>query len=289
MDIAKVFDEPVTVAPLVVYALNDAMLAMAADVCKDLSADTPKGYEEVRLAIAGLRTNRVEVEARRKFLKKDALEYGRAVDDEAKRLTAAITAIEEPLLQKKHDVDYEKAEVLRKKREAAQIEIDRAAKVRQDEQEERLRLERVQLEDDRKVLEAQQSEALKVQQEEQARLAEVARKDEERRQAELSALALEREELRVERELLAESQRLREEELADQERVRKDDVAHAARVQKLLDERPDIDIAHAFVAEIRGLQVPAMLSDTGARTMANAFVELEVVATRLEMAIEAWD
>jgi len=147
----------------------------------------------------------------------------------------------------------------------------------------------VQLEDDRKVLEAQQSEALKVQQEEQARLAEVARKDEERRQAELSALALEREELRVERELLAESQRLREEELADQERVRKDDVAHAARVQKLLDERPDIDIAHAFVAEIRGLQVPAMLSDTGARTMANAFVELEVVATRLEMAIEAWD
>ena len=65
MDIAQVFDEPVTVAPLVVYALNDAMLAMAADACKDLSADTPKGYEEVRLAIAGLRTNRVEVEARR--------------------------------------------------------------------------------------------------------------------------------------------------------------------------------------------------------------------------------
>ena len=65
---------------LVNYNISEAVIAATKARCADLSADTPKGYEEVRLAIADLRSTRVAIEKRRVELKTDALAYGRLVD-----------------------------------------------------------------------------------------------------------------------------------------------------------------------------------------------------------------
>ena len=77
-----------------------------------LSASTPKGYEQVRLAIGDCRDLRVKIEKRRKELKADSLEFGRKVDTVAKHLTSEIESIEEPLALLKSEVDEAKAKAI---------------------------------------------------------------------------------------------------------------------------------------------------------------------------------
>ena len=50
-----------------------------------LTTETTKGYEGIRLAIAECRGARVAVEAKRKELKAESLEFGRRVDSTASR------------------------------------------------------------------------------------------------------------------------------------------------------------------------------------------------------------
>lgn len=97
-------------------------------------ADDRKGYiavREARLEVKGLRVN---VEHKRKELKEDALKYGKAVDDEAKRLKALIEPIESHL-QKQED-DYEKAKEKIKADKAAasaaklQVRVERFTEAR---------------------------------------------------------------------------------------------------------------------------------------------------------------
>ncbi len=110
---AQIVQMPAVVEPamlrVITYPTNDEVIAKLAAECVDLSADTTKGYEEVRVAIGNLRSLRVSVEERRVELKASALEYGRKVDREAKRLTGLIEAIESPLREKKQAIDDEKA------------------------------------------------------------------------------------------------------------------------------------------------------------------------------------
>src|SRR3954464_5397436 len=73
-----------------------------------LEATTSAGYEEVRQAIAVVRTTRVNIEKRRVELKAEALAYGRQVDNEAKRWSTLVESIEAPLVAKKQAVDDEK-------------------------------------------------------------------------------------------------------------------------------------------------------------------------------------
>ncbi len=58
-------------------------------------------YKAIVAAIADVRGRRTSVEKRRKELKAGALDYGRRVDGEAKRITELLEAIEEPLKEKK--------------------------------------------------------------------------------------------------------------------------------------------------------------------------------------------
>jgi hypothetical protein len=76
-----------------------------------LTADTKEGYEEVRKAIRLCVSKRTEIDDRRTGLNKEALEWQRKVNAEAKRLTALIVEIEEPLKAKKKAVDDEAARV----------------------------------------------------------------------------------------------------------------------------------------------------------------------------------
>ncbi len=97
-------------------------------------AEDRKGYiavREARMEVKGLRVN---VEHKRKELKEDALKYGKAVDDEAKRLKALIEPIESHL-QKQED-DYEKAKEKIKADKAAataaklQVRVERFTEAR---------------------------------------------------------------------------------------------------------------------------------------------------------------
>lgn len=103
--------EPESVLPVVKYNVTDAAIAELAEKCRDLTADTPAGYKEVTKAIAEVRTTRTSVEA---YLKADALAWGKKVDAEAKRITAKLLEIEEPLKEKKQIIDDAKAAEARK-------------------------------------------------------------------------------------------------------------------------------------------------------------------------------
>lgn len=81
------------------------------------------GYALVREARLEVKGTRCAVENRRKELKADALEWGRKVDAEAKRLTSLLEPIELHLEQQEKAHDAEKARIKREAEEAAQRKL----------------------------------------------------------------------------------------------------------------------------------------------------------------------
>lgn len=229
----------VTSAELVHYDINEAAIAETKAKYAALNADTWKGYEEVRLAIASVRETRVAIEKRRVELKADALAYGRLVDSEAKRFTNLLLEIEEPLKAKKDAVDEEKAR--KKAFEEAEkrrvIEEELAAKRAEDEareraarkaEEARLAAERAEIEAERKRLEER---AAAIEAERQAERTK--RLIEEKAEADRIALAREAEEKR----LAAEREKLAAERRAEEERQRVEREALEAERRRLAAER----------------------------------------------------
>lgn len=90
---------------VITYNVTDSALAELKTKYTGLKILDRKSYETVRLAIADLRGKRTAVEDKRKELKSSALEYGRRVDAEAKRITALIHGIEDPLQAEKAKED----------------------------------------------------------------------------------------------------------------------------------------------------------------------------------------
>lgn len=272
-------------AMLVTYDVNEAALAKTAAACQAMSADTTKGYEEVRLALVGLRTTRVAIEKRRVELKADALAFGRRVDGEAKRLTAKIVAIEEPLSQKKHDVDYEKAEAARLLREAKQRELDAAARaIREAEEAERAKTRAV--EEQRLV---EERERLDV---ERAQLEEARRVADEASRVERDRVAAEREDLDAERlSVAAERERVEREErerlarrAAETEAVARADrerLEVLERKQRIADAQPDIEKIRALAVAVHTITAPAMHTEDGQRVILKAFEQLSLVSRQL--------
>lgn len=88
-----------------------------------------EGYDLAHTARMDIKSRRVDVEKKRKKLKEDALEYGRAVDKEAKRITSLLEPIETYLESQEKIVDDEKARIKAEAeaKEAARIQarIDR--------------------------------------------------------------------------------------------------------------------------------------------------------------------
>lgn len=75
------------------------------------SLDDEDGYAQVKEALRFMVSKRNEVEDKRKELKADSLKFGRAVDDEAKRLTAMLAPIELHLKAEKDKIDSEKKRI----------------------------------------------------------------------------------------------------------------------------------------------------------------------------------
>ena len=76
--------------------------------------------------ITVIRTLRTSVETTRKDLKKEALEYGRKVDAEAKRITTALEGIEQPM--KDAQKEYED-KIRAEKEEKERIELERVVEI----------------------------------------------------------------------------------------------------------------------------------------------------------------
>lgn len=110
------------------YNITDAAIAKMKEQYADLTITDHASYDAVRVAIGECRTKRVAVEKKRKELKKDALEYGRRVDSEAKRIVGLLLEIEEPLKDKKQTVDDEKRRI---KEEKERMERERVEAIRQ--------------------------------------------------------------------------------------------------------------------------------------------------------------
>jgi hypothetical protein len=100
-------DDVMAALPPVKYNITDAALADLAEKHKDV--DARQDYELAKAALKECTSLRTSLEARRKELKKDALEYGRKVDGEAKRILAKILKVEEPIKKTKEEVDNEAA------------------------------------------------------------------------------------------------------------------------------------------------------------------------------------
>lgn len=113
------------------YSMTDAKLA---ELAKDYDpALIPKaeekgddGYQIIHDKTMAITKVRTSVEAKRKELKADAIEWGKKVDGEAKRITAAIAALEEPWRKIKVALDEKEA---REAEEARQREIDDMAEI----------------------------------------------------------------------------------------------------------------------------------------------------------------
>jgi len=77
---------------------------------------TKDGYDLVVSGARELRDIRVSVEKKRKELKAGALEWGRLVDSEAKRITGELLQLENPIKEAKKVIDNEKARIKEEKR-----------------------------------------------------------------------------------------------------------------------------------------------------------------------------
>jgi len=120
-------EEATTITPPVKYSVTDANIQELKEKYSGLTANTNGGYQEVKEALREVVSLRTSTEKARKAFKKDALEYGRRIDDEAKRVTALLLEVEEPLKAEKQKVDNEKARI---KAEKEAVEAKRVADIR---------------------------------------------------------------------------------------------------------------------------------------------------------------
>lgn len=116
--------------PITFDIAADRIALLAEDYGKLTIADVSdtKGYKAVHEARMHCREQRIGVDNRRKELKREALDYGNAVEAMAKPLMKALETIEERLEREEDRIDEEKARIKAAKEEAAkaatQLRVD---------------------------------------------------------------------------------------------------------------------------------------------------------------------
>lgn len=122
------------------YTVTEADIATLSDECMALkvaSVVDKEGYKIVKKAHSSIRRARVEVEDKRRELKKESLDFGRGVDARAKELTALITPIEEHLVEQKKIIEDEELRIVNENARIAQEVIDKAEAIKKKEEEDR--------------------------------------------------------------------------------------------------------------------------------------------------------
>lgn len=122
------------------YSPTDEAIATLAGQYMQLSirdVNDTVGYKAVHTARAVVKDYRILVERVRKELKADALEYGRKVDAEAKRITALLEPIESHLIQQEDAYEAEKERI----KNAARLKTEAEAKAKAEAEEAQRRAE----------------------------------------------------------------------------------------------------------------------------------------------------
>ena len=114
-------------AAMVDFNITNAAIAELKDKFKDVSAKGPDGYKAVVSAISEVKNIRVGVEKYRESKVNPLLKGQRLINAEAKRITAELVKIEDPLKALKKEADAEKLRIKEQKR---QVEIDRVNNIR---------------------------------------------------------------------------------------------------------------------------------------------------------------
>ncbi len=110
------------ITELVKYSVTDQALDQYREEFLHLTIaglDDHEGYEKVKEARLFIRAERVNVEKKRVELKAESLEFGRAVDAEAKRITTAILEVEDHLTAEQKKIDDENARIKFEKEQRA--------------------------------------------------------------------------------------------------------------------------------------------------------------------------
>lgn len=233
-----------------------------------------EGFKEVHEARMVVKNKRVEVEKVRKALKADALEYGRMVDAEAKRITALLEPIELHLQRLEDAYNAEKERI----KNAARLKAEAEAKAKADAEEaarraeqerirkeqeaesSRLRVEREKIEAERAAIEAERRAA---QEKIDAERREI--EAEQKRLADIEAARVRAEEMeRAKAEAAERAKRETEERLAREAAEAKAkaerEAAEKARVEAA---RPDGDKLRSVANEIASVVIPSMSTPDG--------------------------
>jgi DNA repair exonuclease SbcCD ATPase subunit len=210
-----------------------------------LSADTRDGYEKVRLAIAECRGLRVAVKQRHKDLKRDPIDYGRAIDKAASDLIELIASLEDPLQAKKDAADAEKERLKKEVAERERRELEEKLRAEREAEEARLKAER-DAEEQRLAAERAKLEEAQVAFAAMQREAEALAKAE--REAESERIAAERAQLEADRKAAQDRQRAEDAALAE-ERAKVDVERRALEIQKAEAERAEAERVARIEAE----------------------------------------
>jgi hypothetical protein len=268
------------------FNVPDAAIAQMADEylpLKIVDVNDAAGFKAVHEARMVVKNKRVEVEKVRKDLKADALEYGRKVDAEAKRITAMLEPIETHLTAEEEAYQAEKERIknaarLRAEAEArAKAEAEAARiKAEQDAENERLRVEREKLEAERAAIEAERKAA-------QEKIDAERRLMEAKQAAEQEKLNAERRAIEAEQKRIADAEaaRVRAEEMEKAkaeaaERAKKEteariareaaeakakaEAAEAAEIRRNA-LRPDREKLAAVSAAVKAIEIPSVSVD----------------------------
>jgi len=256
------------------FNIRDEAIAILSTAYMPLSVDgldDKVGLAKVHEARMDIKRRRVDVEKVRKELKEDSLQFGRAVDAEAKRIVALLEPIETHLQNEEDKIANIKAAIEAEKQaqEAARlkaIEDERLAKIAAEHKAEEDRLAAIRAEQEaeaarlRKIAD-EQAEKERAFRAEQARIEEEKREIERAKQraADEKRHAAEMEQARKE---AAEQARIEAEAKAERDRLAairaEDDRKEAERIAA--EERPDIEKLMAFALGLEALEYPTVKS-----------------------------
>ena len=229
---------------IVEYSKTEAALAVLAQQYQGVIYDvsTKEGMEAARKGRAEIKSYRVALEKTRKEIKESALRRCQVIDAEARRITSALEALEDPIDEQIKREEKRIEDERNAKIRAEQERIEAEARAKREAEEARLAAERAEIErqraelakaeEARKAAEAEarrkieeDERAARMRIEEQERQARLAREEEERK----ARQAREAEEAR----LRAERQRIEDERRAAEEKARKEREAEEARLREI--------------------------------------------------------
>ena len=222
---------------------------------------------------------RVNIEKKRKELKASSLEFGRAVDGEAKRLTSAVLEVESHLLSQRKIVEDEKERI---KKEIEEIERKAQEKLAA----EKLAKEEAERAEQEAILAKQRAEQAEIdrkQKEQQekidAQLREISEK--ERKIAEDKRI----EEARVQAEVDTKERIAKEEEarkVAQEEKRIREEIIEKERILSL----PDNELMKEYANKLLGVVVPTMKTDKANNFMSGKVIELTDIINCIKKGIQ---